>query len=95
MRKKKTPFTAYQEEQKKTAHQTLQRSLETGQNKRARPTADVNSLNKDSNDNGTRIMIYGTSSDMVISDAIFPRRNIHKITWICIKTPPTIILLDA
>jgi len=45
-----------------------------------KPTIGIESLHKDSNDNGVRILNFATSKSLVKS-AMFPHRNIHKYTW--------------
>lgn len=39
------------------------------------------SLHAESNDNGTRVIDFAASRDMVVMSTQFPRKNIHKWTW--------------
>jgi hypothetical protein len=39
------------------------------------------SLHRDSNDNGVRVVNFVTSKDLVVKSTMFPHRNIHKYTW--------------
>lgn len=39
------------------------------------------SLHKESNDNGERIIDFATSKNMVVLSTCFPRKDIHKYTW--------------
>ena len=39
------------------------------------------SLHQDSNDNGVRIVNFGTSKNLVVKSTMFPHRKIHKCTW--------------
>jgi hypothetical protein len=52
-----------------------------GQDESARPTTGMNSLHKDSNDNGMRLINCAASLDTTIGSTIFPHTNIQKITW--------------
>ena len=36
---------------------------------------------RDSNDNGVRMVTFGTSKNLVVKSMMFPHRNIHKYTW--------------
>ena len=46
-----------------------------------KPTIGIESLHQDSNDNGVRIVYFGTSKNLVVKSTMFPHRNIHKCTW--------------
>ena len=46
-----------------------------------KPTIGQESLHKDSNDNGVRIVNFTTSKNLVVKSTMFPRQNIHKYTW--------------
>ena len=46
-----------------------------------KPTIGNESLHQDSNDNGVRIVNFGTSKNLVVKSTMFPHRNIHKGTW--------------
>ena len=46
-----------------------------------KPTIGNESLHQDSNDNGVRIVNFGTSKNVVVKSTMFPHRNIHKYTW--------------
>ena len=46
-----------------------------------RPTIGKESLHQDSNDNGVRLVNFGTSKNLVVKSTMFPHRNIHKYTW--------------
>jgi hypothetical protein len=39
------------------------------------------SLHEDSNDNGTRVVNFATSKDLVVKSIMFPHRKINKYTW--------------
>jgi len=39
------------------------------------------SLHKDSDDNGVRIVNFATSKYLVVKCTMFPHQNIHKHTW--------------
>jgi hypothetical protein len=41
----------------------------------------MNSLHKESNDNGMRMISYAASMDMVIGSTLFPHKNIYKASW--------------
>ena len=45
-----------------------------------KPTTGNESLHQDSNDNGVRIVKFGTSKNLVVKSTVFPHRNIHKYT---------------
>jgi len=46
-----------------------------------KPTIWNESLHKDSNDNGVRLVNFATSKNLVVKSTMFPHRNIHKYTW--------------
>ena len=46
-----------------------------------RPTIGNDSLHKDSNDNGVRIVNFNTSKNLVVKSTMFPHRDIHKYAW--------------
>ena len=46
-----------------------------------KPTIGNEILHHDSNDNGVRIVNFGTSKNLVVKITMFPHRNIHKCTW--------------
>jgi hypothetical protein len=39
------------------------------------------SLHENSNDNGVRVVNFATSKNLTVKSTMFPRRNIHKVTW--------------
>jgi hypothetical protein len=45
-----------------------------------KPTFGKESLHDISNDNGSKLINFAISSDLVISITYFPRKNIHKHT---------------
>ena len=45
-----------------------------------KPTIGNESLHQDSNDNGVRIVNFGTPKNLVVKSTMFPHRNIHKFT---------------
>ena len=47
----------------------------------SKPTNGNDGMPHDSNDNGVRIINFGTSKNLVVKSTIFPHRNIHKYTW--------------
>ena len=46
-----------------------------------KPTIGNESLHQDSNDNGVRIVNFGTFKNLVVKSTMFPHRNIHKCIW--------------
>ena len=42
-----------------------------------KPTIGNESLHQDSNDNGVRIVNFGTTQNLVVKSTMFPHRNIH------------------
>ena len=46
-----------------------------------KPKIGNESLHQDSNDNGVRIVKFGTSKNLVVKSTMSPHRNIHKYTW--------------
>jgi hypothetical protein len=46
-----------------------------------KPTIGNESLHKDSNDNGVRVVNFATSKNLVVESTIFLHQNIHKYTW--------------
>ncbi|XP_033231545.1 craniofacial development protein 2-like, partial [Belonocnema kinseyi] len=46
-----------------------------------RPTIGTESLHDFSNDNGTRLISFATSKNLLIKRTYFKYRNIHKMTW--------------
>ncbi|KAF0711198.1 craniofacial development protein 2-like [Aphis craccivora] len=53
-----------------------------GQEEESKPTIGRESLHCISKNNGTRFVNFATSRDIIISSTYFPRKNIHKQTWI-------------
>lgn len=47
-----------------------------------RPTIGKESLHKESNNNGTRLVNFTMTRNMVVSSTTFPHKDIHKQTWI-------------
>lgn len=47
-----------------------------------RPTIGKYSLHENSNDNGTRVVDFAASRNMVASSTYFQHKNIHKATWL-------------
>ena len=47
-----------------------------------RPTIGKYSLHETSNDNGTRLIDFAASRNMVLSSTYFQHKNIHKATWV-------------
>jgi hypothetical protein len=39
------------------------------------------SLHEISNDNGVRVVNFGTSKNLIVKTTMFPHCNIHKFTW--------------
>ena len=46
-----------------------------------KPITGQESLHKDSNENGGRLVNFVTSKNLVVKSTMFPHRNIHKYTW--------------
>ena len=46
------------------------------------PTIGTHSLHETSNDNGLRMVNFATLHGLVVGTTLFPRKNIHKATWI-------------
>ena len=46
-----------------------------------KPIIGNESLHQESNDNGVRIVNFGTSKNLVVKSTKFTHRNIHKCTW--------------
>ena len=46
-----------------------------------KPTTGQDSLHKDRNDNGVRLVNFATSQNLVVKSTMFLHRNIHKYTW--------------
>ena len=47
-----------------------------------RPVIEPGSLHNVSNDNGQRCINFAASRGMVVRSSFFPRKDIHKATWI-------------
>jgi len=45
-----------------------------------KPKIGQESIHKDSNDNGVRLVKFATSKTLVVNSTMFPHRNIHKYT---------------
>jgi hypothetical protein len=46
-----------------------------------KPTIGNDSLHRDNNDSGVRIVDFAKSKILVVKCNMFPQRNIHKYTW--------------
>jgi hypothetical protein len=46
-----------------------------------KPTIGNESLHEISNDNGVRVVNFAASKNLTVKSTMFPRRNIHKVTW--------------
>ena len=53
-------------------------SAKVGRENIFKPTIGNESLHQDSNDNGVRIVNFGTSKNLVVKSTMFPHRNISK-----------------
>lgn len=53
-----------------------------GQEVEYRPTIGKEILHRTSNDNGTRLVNFATTRNMIISSTTFPNKDIHKETWV-------------
>ena len=51
-----------------------------------RPVIGPDSLHTDTNDNGQRCVNFAASRGMVVRSTFFPRKAIHKATWVKIKS---------
>lgn len=47
-----------------------------------KPTIGKHSLHEESSDNGTRLINFGRTRNMIVSSITFPHKNIHKQTWV-------------
>jgi hypothetical protein len=47
-----------------------------------RPIIGPDSLHEISDDNGTRLIHFAKSQGLIISSTYFPRKYIHKYTWV-------------
>ena len=56
-------------------------NAKVGRENISKPTIGNESLHQDSNDNGVRIVPFGTSKSLVEKSTMFPHRNIHTCTW--------------
>ena len=56
-------------------------NAQVGKEEIYRPTIGSHSLHKNTNDNGYRLIQFGTLNNMVIGSTMFQHRNIHKPTW--------------
>ncbi|XP_068236962.1 craniofacial development protein 2-like [Palaemon carinicauda] len=45
------------------------------------PAMGRQSLNKHSNDNGTRLVSFAVTNNLIIGGTLFPHKDIHKHTW--------------
>lgn len=52
-----------------------------GKENRFRPTIGPDSLHNISNNNGSRLVNFASSKNLIISSTYFPRKGIHKHTW--------------
>jgi hypothetical protein len=46
-----------------------------------KPTIGNESLHKNSNDNGVRVVNFAMAKNLVVKSTMFPHRNIHMYTW--------------
>jgi len=46
-----------------------------------KPTICNESLRKDGNDNGVRIVNFNPPKNLLVKDMMFPHRNIHRYNW--------------
>lgn len=56
-------------------------NAQVGKEMMFRPTIGKDSLHETSNDNGSKLINFAISRELVISSTYFPRKNIHKHTW--------------
>lgn len=52
-----------------------------GQEKNLKPIIGINSLHKESNASGMRLINYAASMSVVIGSTLFPHRNMHRASW--------------
>uniref|UniRef100_A0A2S2P671 Craniofacial development protein 2 n=1 Tax=Schizaphis graminum TaxID=13262 RepID=A0A2S2P671_SCHGA len=57
-------------------------NVKIGKEEVYRPTIGRDSLHDTSNDNGTRLINFCMTNGMVVSSTYFPRKDIHKQTWV-------------
>ena len=58
-------------------------NVKVGRENIFKQTIGQESLHKDSNDNGVRLVNIATSDNQVVKSTMFSHRNVHKYTWTC------------
>lgn len=57
-------------------------NAKVGQETVYRQTVGINALHNTTNENGTRLVDFAVTNNMVVASTYFPHKDIHKITWV-------------
>jgi hypothetical protein len=56
-------------------------NVKVGRERVFKPTIGHESLHEISDDNGVRVVNFATVKNLIVRSAMYPHRNIHKLTW--------------